>query len=130
LVNFLILEISLSYIYILGTVLFTVLGQVVIKWRIFQYGRMPSGNSDKLFFILNLLLDPYIILSICSAFTAMLCWMAAMTKFELSHAYPFTGLNFALILLFSSLVFHEPVTIPKVIGVLLIIAGIVVGSQG
>ena len=40
-----------------------------------------------------------------------------MAKFELSHAYPFMSLNFVLVLLLAGLLFHEPLSTPKVVGV-------------
>ena len=52
-----------------------------------------------------------------------------MTKFELSYAYPFTSVGFVLVLILSAVFFHEAITIPKVIGMVLIVAGIIIGSQ-
>jgi multidrug transporter EmrE-like cation transporter len=56
--------------------------------------------------------------------------MAAMTKFELSYAYPFISLSFLLVLVLSAVLFHERVTIPKVLGVALVMAGIIIGRRG
>jgi multidrug transporter EmrE-like cation transporter len=56
--------------------------------------------------------------------------MAAMTQFDISHAYPFMSLNFVLVLILSWLLFHEPLTGPKIAGMALIVAGIIVGSRG
>lgn len=120
----------LDYIYIAGSILFTVYGQIVIKWRVGLYGILPELFSEKMLFILRLLLDPYIISGLLSAFLAALCWMAAMTKFELSHAYPFMGLTFVMVIILSGLLFNEALTMPKLIGVSLIVIGIIVGSQG
>jgi hypothetical protein len=39
--------------------------------------------------------------------------VAALTKFELSYAYPFMSLAFVLVLLSSALLFHETVTMPQ-----------------
>ena len=63
-------------------------------------------------------------------FFAFLCWMAAMTKFDLSYAYPFMSLSFLLVLVLSVALFHEPLTISKVVGVGFIVAGIIIGSRG
>jgi multidrug transporter EmrE-like cation transporter len=120
----------MNYSYILGTILFTVYGQLILKWRIGFYGAMPEQLSSKIKFLLKLFIDPYILSGFVSAFFASLCWMAAMTKFSLNHAYPFMGLNFVLVLLLSGFLFHESITILKVIGVILIVTGIIIGSQG
>ncbi len=65
-----------------------------------------------------------------AGFFALVCWLAAMTKFELSYAYPLMSLAFVLVLIFSAFLFHEPVTAPKVLGILLIMLGIFVASRG
>lgn len=119
-----------DYFYILATILFTVYGQVILKWRISNYGAMPAPAIEKLKFLTGLLLDPVILSGFVAAFLASLAWMAAMTRFELSHAYPFISLNFVLVLLLSSWMLHEPVTLAKIIGIGLIVAGTVVASQG
>ena len=119
-----------DYIYIFGTILFTIYGQLVLKWQVSQYGALPSGMTEKAWFIARLLLNPWIISGFASAFLASLCWMAAMTKFELSRAYPFTSLSFVLILFLSAILFRESVTVPKILGMIFIVIGIIIGSQG
>ena len=119
-----------SYLYIAGSILFTVYGQLVLKWRVSLYGNLPELLLDKLVFLLKLLLDPFILSGFFAAFLAALCWMAAMTKFDISHAYPFMSLSFILVLILSGLIFNEPITLFKIIGLTLIIIGIAIGSQG
>ncbi|WP_151948892.1 hypothetical protein [Aliarcobacter butzleri] len=48
----------MGYLYILGTILFTVYGQLVLKWRIVKYGAMPEDFIEKLVFLFKLLFDP------------------------------------------------------------------------
>jgi len=120
----------MNYSYIFGTILFTVYGQLILKWRIGFYGALPEPFSVKILFLLRLLVDPYILSGFVAAFIASLCWMAAMTKFTLNHAYPFMGLNFVLVLLLSGFLFHETINTLKIIGIGLIVAGIIIGSQG
>jgi drug/metabolite transporter (DMT)-like permease len=67
-----------------------------------------------------------VITALAGAFLASLCWMAAMTQFELSFAYPFMSLAFVLVLILSTVIFHEQVTWTKVAGTLIIISGLVV----
>lgn len=53
-----------------------------------------------------------------------------MSKFSLNHVYPFIGLNFVLVLLLSGFIVHETITALKVIGMIFVVAGIIVSSQG
>jgi len=118
-----------NYLYIFGCIAFTVYGQLILKWRITQKGDLPLEFTEKLMFLAKTLFDPFIISGFAAAFIASLFWMAAMTKFELSTAYPFMSLAFVFVLLFSALLFREPITLGKVLGMLLICAGIIVTAK-
>ena len=119
-----------DYLYILATILLTVYGQLIMKWRITQLGQLPSSIFDKVKFLITLIFDPYIFSGFLSAFLASLTWMAAMTKFDLSHAYPFMSLNFGIVLLLSGWLLSEQLTFQKFIGVILIVIGTVVSARG
>lgn len=121
----------LKYTYIAGTVFFTVYGQLVLKWRIARYGALPSSVSEKVVFLIKLLFDPFIFSGFAAAFVASFFWMAAMTKFELSHAYPVIVGGLALITsVFAVLFLKEEVTIMKFIGICLIVTGVYFVSKG
>lgn len=120
----------MSYFYIFFTIVLTVYGQIAIKWQVMDAGAFPIEAFDKLTFLFHLLLNPWVISAFVAALLASVFWMAAMTKLQLSHAYPFMSITFVLVLILSGLVFHEPITWPKMTGMGLIIAGIIVGSQG
>jgi len=119
-----------GYLYILGTIVFTLYGQIIIKWQVSNAGAFPEDTAGKIWFLLRLTLNPWVISSLVCAFLAFICWIVAMTKFDLSYAYPFMSLSFVFILVFSAILFHEPLTVPKVLGVILIMAGIMIGGTG
>lgn len=110
------------------TVLSAVYSQVVIKWRVSRAGVLPDGIWPKVSFLTTLLIDPWVISAIFITFVGGISWMVAMTKVELSYAYPFIGLVFVLMLVASSILFHETFTLAKVIGVLLVALGIFVSG--
>lgn len=119
-----------GFLYVFGTIFFTVYGQIVLKWRINLHGDLPGPFTEKISFLFHLLLDPFIFSGFLSAVIASFFWMAAMTKFELSYAYPFIALSFVLVFFFSAWFFNESVTAYKVVGLILIVAGILVTSRG
>lgn len=120
----------LDYLYIVATISLTVYGQLILKWRIAKFGSLPTDLFEKLKFLISLFLDPAIFSGFAAAFLASLAWMAAMTKFELSHAYPFMSLNFVVVLLLSGWLLSEPVTLQRALGVGLIVLGTVVAARG
>jgi multidrug transporter EmrE-like cation transporter len=120
----------IDFLYVFAAVFFTVYGQLIVKWQVAKAGVFPAAFSEKILFLTSLVLNPWILTAVAAGFLALLSWMAAMTKFELSYAYPFMSLAFVLVLIFSALIFHETLTTPKVLGVMLIVTGIIVGSRG
>ena len=120
----------MSYVYVLCTVLLTVYGQIVIKWQVLGAGAFPEDPVEKLHFLARLLVNPWVISGYAAALLASVTWIAAMTRLELSHAYPFMSLAFVLVMLCSAWFFNEPITPMKIAGILLVVLGIVVGSQG
>lgn len=119
----------MGYLYIFGTIFFTVYGQLILKWKVSSINKLPDGLYNTVIFLFQLIFDPFIFSGFVSAFIASLFWMAAMTKFELSYAYPFMSGAFVLVFLFSIILFHENITWQKFIGLLLIISGIIVTSR-
>src|SRR5690349_19617250 len=119
----------MAHIYIFLPIVLTVYGQLVIKWQVRAAGAFPSEPTDKIWFILRLLLNPWVISCFATAFLSALAWMASMTKFPLSYAYPFMSLSFVFVVTLSAFLFHDSITVPKVIGITLIVAGIIIGSK-
>ncbi|APD05854.1 hypothetical protein UJ101_00302 [Flavobacteriaceae bacterium UJ101] len=112
-----------NFIYIIGTIFFTVIGQLLIKYKMGNFEGFPENQSlmEKGWSVIYLLLNPFIFFGFISAFIASFFWMAAMNKFEISFAYPFMSLSFILVFIFSIFLFGETFTWGKVIGLILII---------
>jgi multidrug transporter EmrE-like cation transporter len=108
----------------------TVYSQLIVKWVVMNAGEPPSTKMAKAAFLLRLLFNPWLISVFVAVLLASLFWMAAITKMHLSHAYPFMSLAFVLVSILSAVFFHEAFTIPKLLGMTLIISGIIIGSQG
>ena len=120
----------MSYFYVACTILLTVYSQLVIKWQVIGAGALPADAADKAWFLARLLVNPWVISALLALLVAVVTWMAAMTKLELSHAYPFVSLAFVLVVLCSAWLFNEPLNMTKLAGLALICIGIAIGSQG
>lgn len=120
----------MPYLFILCTIMLTVYGQIVIKWRVSVIGAMPDEQVERIKFLVGFVLNPWIISSYIGAFIASLFWIAAVRQLPLSYAYPFTSLSFVAVIILSAVLFRESVTFPKLLGIILIILGIAVGSRG
>jgi multidrug transporter EmrE-like cation transporter len=119
----------MGYIYIFLTIIFTVYGQLILKWRMNLKGVMPDILPEKITYFFNAFLDLWVISGFLSAFLASLTWMATLTKFELSYAYPFMSLSFVAVFFLSIFLYSEPLTWQKAGGLSLIILGLIVLTQ-
>ena len=119
------------HIYIFLALGFAVSSQLIIKWKMseFSYNDFVSWQ-DRYSFAFSMLINPYIILALAFSVLAGVTWMIAMTKFELSYAYPFTIFSLIFVTLFSIIFFEEQVNAHKIIGIVLVAIGIFTISRG
>ena len=118
-----------NHLFIFATVFFTVYSQVVMRWQVNNAGDLPADFSNKLVFVAQLLIKPWVISGIFSTFLAGVSWMLAMTKFELSYAFPFMGLNYILIMCAGGILFNESITLARIVGAAIVVLGLVITSR-
>lgn len=119
----------MSYFYVCLTVALTVYGQIVIKWQVSGVD-LPDSQHEKFISLLCLLFNPWVISAFLAAFLASLTWMAALSKLDLSYAYPFMSLAFVFVVILSAFLFGEPMTSYKIAGIIIVVLGLIVGAQG
>lgn len=123
----------IAHLYLAATIATSVYSQMIMKWRIsgrFAGLKIPDGVWPKVMTLFTVLFDPFVFSGLVATFVSGLCWMATMSKLEISYAYPFTSLGFVLVVLLSSLLFGESLNAWRIWGVALIVAGVTVASQG
>lgn len=120
----------MGYVYIFLTLALTTYGNLVFKWQVNAAGQMPATPGAMTGYIVSLFLNLWVISSFVAVFGAAVAWVGALNHFELSYAYNFMSLSFALVLVFSAALFGESLTSPKLIGVLLITLGVAIASKG
>jgi drug/metabolite transporter (DMT)-like permease len=92
-------------------------------------GELPAAFWDKLIFLVKAIFDPYIFSSFFAAFIASLTWMAALSKFDLSFAYPFMSMAFVVVIIASYFLLQESVSMYKVVGMIFIVVGLIIASR-
>jgi len=75
---------------------------------------------------LELLFDPFILSGFIAAFIASVFWVFAMSKIEITTAYPFMSLSTALVFVLGIFILNETFTVGKVAGLTLIALGTIV----
>jgi len=118
-----------AYGFVAATVLLTVYGQIIIKWQVGKAGHFPSGASARVHYLGHFLLNPWVISALLGGLLAAFSWIAALSRLELSRAYPYTAGSFVLVLVLSAIFFDEALNPFKIAGAALIVLGLIVGSH-
>jgi multidrug transporter EmrE-like cation transporter len=120
----------MGYFFVFLTIALTVYGQVVLKWQVSELGSFPAGWLERLDFFRSLLQSPWVLTALAAAFLAFLAWAIALTKLDLSHAYPLTSLAFVSVVFCGWAIFGETLSAIRLLGLGLVILGVILGSQG
>ncbi|MDN4620694.1 EamA family transporter [Paenibacillus sp. PsM32] len=109
------------YILLFFTIISNVIAQITLKKGVslIEFGNEGVKN------IVGILLSPYIWLGLILYGLSFLLYLGVLSKTELSKAAPITqSLTILLIVLFSVLFLGEPLSIGKVLGIILIFIGV------
>ena len=120
----------MGYFYVFMTVVFTVYGQLIIKQQVNTIADFPSGWNLIPFYVRFILTRPLVLSGFISAVFASVAWIGALSRFQLSYAYPFMSLNFVLVVFLSFLLFQDTINWYKIVGLSLICIGVFVVSRG
>ena len=115
----------MSYLFVLLTVVLTVVGQLLLKWQVSLVSPPAQGGSALFGYVIGMFLRPWVIIGLAAAFLASACWIVAVSRFELSRIYPFMALNFVMVGLLAIPLFGESLTSSKVVGLVLVVAGLI-----
>lgn len=112
------------------TILFTVVGQLLVKQGVLQIGTTPDKAGNLLTFLMRVFANPLVIVGMACAVVAAGAWTMALSKADLGYAYPFMGLAIVLVLALTPLVFGEHIPFSRWIGVVIVCIGLWVASRG
>lgn len=109
-------------------ILFNIVGQLSLKWSMLHFKNF-SISPFSISKILKLMIAPFSLIGIMFYAISAIFWMLALTKIELSVAYPMLSIGYILIFFISILLFNEPFKVIRLLGVLLITTGVYLISR-
>jgi multidrug transporter EmrE-like cation transporter len=102
-------------------------GQVAFKMGMSIAGGIQiKYNFAWIISFIKICLTPFVFAGLVLYAASTILWLVALSRCPLNYAYPFTAVTFILVILFSSILLHEPLPLMRVIGVAIIICGIIV----
>lgn len=96
-------------------------GQLLMKSGMNQVGAIDSLGIGM---FVHMFSNPRVILGFASYGISSICYLVALSRLDLSVAYPMVGIGYILVMLISWLILHEPVSPARWMGALLIVAGV------
>ncbi|MCU7839001.1 MAG: EamA family transporter [Candidatus Thiodiazotropha sp. (ex Lucinoma borealis)] len=117
---------TIAHVFAIATPLLASISQIIVKWQVNQVKSLPDGIYDKFWFLLEFLVRPWVMFSMLATFLGGVTWIIAMTKLDISYAYPYVAASFIIVPALAVLFFGEHVTIGKIVGSTLILSGIAV----
>jgi multidrug transporter EmrE-like cation transporter len=115
---------TLALIAVLVAIVCQVYTQVTLKFQVARANGSVVEAMSGIAYFLELLTNPWVISAVAVSFVGMLAWLLALTKLELSFAYPLVAFTFPTIVLSSHWIFGELVSPARWTGVFLIVLGV------
>jgi drug/metabolite transporter (DMT)-like permease len=114
---------------ILLSTLLGVAGQLLLKRGMTLMGEQSLSASTITDLGIRLATSPWVILGIAVYVSGTFFWLVALSRVELSFAYPFASLSYVLILASAWAFLGETVSVARLAGVVTICLGVLIVSQ-
>ena len=114
----------------LSSVLLGVVGQLLLKAGMGRVGPLRLGGTSAVAVARRMFSVPQVWGGLSLYGVAMLFWLAALSRLELSYVYPFLSLSYVLIVLAARLFLREAVSPTRVVGVAAICLGVFLIARG
>jgi len=105
---------------VLASVACGAVGQLTLKAAMNSFGPLQLSLET----LLRMATSPLLLVGIAIFGVSTLLWLLALMKADLSFAYPFLSLTYIAVLVGGAVLFQEKVTLPRVIGFAVIVAGV------
>ena len=117
------------YVVALISIVLGATGQFLFRLGMLHYGKVSvTGIWGQLG---SIIITPAIFLGFACFGVSSILWLVVISRWELSYAYPLVALGYVMAVLYGTLLLRETLTLPKIIGCVLILAGIsVLGLWG
>lgn len=119
----------LTFSFIFISVSLSVGAQILLKHGMSSPPIQTAMNSQFSHAVVAVLTNVSILTGLFAYVSSVAIWLVVLSKIDVSKAYPFVGLGFIGTMLFAHWFLHEPITLAKVSGTMLVVAGILLISR-
>jgi drug/metabolite transporter (DMT)-like permease len=108
----------------------TVTGELLLKNGMNQHGELNVSAATFLSTAVRIFTNPFILGGFALVFSGALFWLAVISRWPLSLAYPLLSISYILGIIASALFLKEQVSLLQVLGVLVIVVGVSMIGMG
>jgi drug/metabolite transporter (DMT)-like permease len=122
---------ELSTIYLLVSILLGATGQVIVKHGLNTLGSISLSLSWTALreSFLRIGTNPYVLAGWLIYAGAAVLWLLALSRMDLSYAYPFVSLSYILMLFASWMFLDEAITPMRLLGTAIVCLGVLVVAR-
>ena len=92
-------------------------------------GEITLSAGDLFSTLFRIGTSPYVVIGLVIYITGTVFWLAALSRVDLSYAYPFASLSYILMLIASWQIFDENISVLRLVGTLIIGFGVFLISR-
>ncbi len=96
----------------------------MLKFGTNQLGQIILSPPQIIDTLIRIFTNLWVFSGIIFFVSSMILWIKAISGMELSKAYPTVSLSYLIVFLMSVALFHESVSLDKVLGMVLVCAGV------
>ena len=111
------------------SVAFGAVGQLTLKAGMNSVRGNNAALQLSVDTLIHMATNPLLLVGIAIFGVSTLLWLLALSKADLSFAYPFLSLTYMAVLVGGAVLFNERITLPRILGFAVIIAGVFVVAR-
>ena len=121
---------SPSLLLVLGAVFLNTIGQIVMKAGSSSLTSLSFSLANLPQIFLAIIKSPLMVGALSLYGLSAVIWIMALSKLDLSQAYPMTSIGYILTAIIGVFAFGEVMTVLRLVGLGLILAGVLILARG
>jgi drug/metabolite transporter (DMT)-like permease len=120
---------NIAIVYILVSVILGAVGQIMLKRGMSSMGPLTLSLSTLPQMLLKMVLNPFVVIGLAIYVCGTVFWLTALSREDLSKAYPFASLSYVVMLIASWMLFKENITSLRLLGSFVVGIGVFLISR-
>jgi len=120
---------DLAIVYILISVLGGAVGQLLLKRGMTLLGPLTLSLNEFGSILIGMITNPFVVGGLFVYVCSTLFWLVALSRVDLSYAYPFASLSYVIMLVVSWRLFDEDISLLRLLGTATIAVGVLLVSR-